>query len=134
MLWILALSLCLTIILGTLTTIPIIVAVILCFTVVFKNPWVFLAGILGGLFIDLFYLRILGSTSLFLVIFTFMVFLYQRRFEIQTLPFVFLACFVGSLLYLLIFDNNKILMQALINACIGVLLFKFVIPRVKMSP
>lgn len=120
---ILALVLFLTIV-STLTTIPIIVAVILCFIVVSKNPWVFLAAILGGLFIDLLMLRILGSTSLFLVIFTFMIFLYQRRFEIQTYPFVFIACFIGSIAYLRIFGGNQILIQSSTTSLLAFLLFK----------
>lgn len=123
MLLILAVVFFLTVALGTLTTIPVVVAVILCFTVVSKNPWVFLAAILVGLFIDLLNLRTLGSTSLFLVIFTFMIFLYQRRFEIQTVPFVFLACFIGSFVYLNVFGYNQVLLQALVNSIGAVMLF-----------
>lgn len=120
----LTLLFCLTIILSTLTTIPIIVAVILCFTVVSKNLKVFIAAVLGGLLIDVFLLRVLGSTSLFLVIFAFMIFLYQRRFEIHTLPFVFLACFIGSFFYLMVFGYDQVLIQALVNSAIAALLFK----------
>lgn len=121
---ILALVLCLTIVLGTLTTIPMIVAVIICFTVVFKNPWVFIAAILGGLFTDIFFLRTLGSTSLFLVIFVFMIFLYQRRFEIQTMPFVFIGTFLGSVIYLKIFGYDQIFLQSIASSLLAIFLFK----------
>ena len=124
MLWTIALVFFLTIILSSLTTIPITLGVILCFTVVSRNRGVFIAAFLGGLFIDLFFVRTLGVTSVFLVTFTFMIFLYQRRFEIRTAPFVFLACFIGSILYLLIFRYNYVFGQALTNSVIAVLLFK----------
>lgn len=124
MLLILALVLFLTIILSTLTTIPIIVSVILCLTVVSKNPKIFILAILGGLLIDVFSLRVLGSTSLFLIIFTFMIFLYQRRFEIQTHTFVFIGSFVGSILYLFIFENNQVLVQSLLSSLLAFFLFK----------
>lgn len=124
MLWILGLVFFLTIALSTLTTIPVIVAVILCLTVVSKNPKVFIAAFLGGFLIDIFMVRVLGITSLFLVTFTFMIFLYQRRFEIQTYPFVFLACFIGSVVYLKIFGYSSILIQALTASFLALFLFK----------
>ncbi len=125
MLLLFILILCLAIVLSLLTTVPIIVAVILCFTVFSKDPRVFIAAILGGLFIDYLYLRTQGSTSLFLVIFTFMIFLYQRKFEIQTASFVWFASFIGAILYLRIFGYNQILIQSLIASFLALFLFKF---------
>lgn len=130
--WVLTLFF-LAIILSVLSTIPIIVGVILCLTVISKNPWVFLAAILGGLFVDLLGLRTLGATSLFLVVFAFMIFLYQRRFEIQTVPFVFLACFIGSMVYLIVFGYNQILVQAVVSSVLAVLAFRLVSSRFKVS-
>lgn len=122
--WISIILFCLAIILSTITTIPIIVSVILCFTVVSKSPRVFIAAFLGGLILDFFFLRTLGVTSLFMVIFIFMIFLYQRRFEIRTIPFVFLSCFIGSFIYLVMVGYNQVLIQALSSSLISVLLFR----------
>ncbi|MBI2049575.1 hypothetical protein HYT32_01590 [Candidatus Roizmanbacteria bacterium] len=123
--WLLVLGTFLTIILSSLTTLPIIVVLVLYFTIVFKRSWVFIVAILGGLFIDHFMLMDLGATSLFLVTLTFMVFLYQRKFEIQTAPFVAIASFIGSVIYLKVFGHNYVLMQALVASLLAVLLFKF---------
>ena len=114
----------LTIILSTITTIPIIVSMLLCFTVIFRSPWVFVAALFGGLLVDVFLLRTFGITSLFLVILTFMIFLYQRRFEIQTVPFVFIASFIGSFIYLKMFGYSQILVQALAASLLALFLFK----------
>ncbi len=115
--------------LSTLTTIPIIVTLILNFAVVSKSQLVFSIAFLAGLVIDIFYLRILGSTSIFLVIFTFLIYMYQRKFEIQTIPFVAIASFVGSLVYLKVFGNSQVLIQSSISSVLAVLLFKFVMPN-----
>ena len=109
---------------STLTTIPIIVAVLLCYTVISRKPRVFLIALILGLLIDLFSLRILGTTALFLVIFAALILLYQRRFEIQTITFVFLSSFLGSIFYLEIFLHNFEVFQALICATFAVIIFK----------
>ena len=131
--WILIFVFVLTIILSPLTTVPIIVGVILCLAVVFRNRRVFIAAFLGGLFIDLLMVRALGETSLFLMIYTFMIYLYQRRFEIQTIPFVLIGSFVGSVGYLLIFQYDHVLWQAVANALIALLVFKYLIRNLKFS-
>lgn len=115
---------CLSIILSSFATIPFSLAVLVVSAVIFRKSWVFFAAFLLGLIIDLFQLRFLGQTALFFVIFVFLVFLYERKFETQTLAFVFFATFSGSLIYLLIFGYNNVLIQSIINAIIGVLFFK----------
>src|SRR3989344_3834439 len=122
--WIATLIFFLAVILSALTTIPVIVSMILCFTVVSKSSKIFILAILGGLLIDIFFLRTLGSTSLFLVIFTFMIFLYQRRFEIQTYAFVFMGTFLGSIIYLKIFGYDQILLQSLVSSLLALFLFR----------
>lgn len=66
----------------------------------------------------------MGGTALFLVIFTALIFLYQRRFEIQTAAFVGIAGFLGSLVYLAVFGYDNIFLQALVNALMSVLFFR----------
>ena len=68
--------------LETITTLPLVLIVLLCFSVVFKKPWVFVLAFFMGLILDLLQLRHLGQTSLFFIVFLIVVFMYDRRFKI----------------------------------------------------
>lgn len=125
MLLLFIISFLLTMLLSALTTIPLFIAIIVVATVIFKKPWIFFVAFLLGLFLDLFLLRPLGQTSLVFSIFILTVTLYERKFEAQTVIFVFFATFLGSLVYLNIFHYDNILLQSLISALSSVLLFKF---------
>jgi len=119
--------------LETITTLPLVLIVLLYLAIIFKRPMLFALAFFSGLFLDLFLLRILGQSSLFFAIFLVIVLLYERKFEIKTLPFVFIASFLGALFYLLTYGNDYIFVQALVSSVIAVLLFQFVILRIKMS-
>jgi len=108
-----------------ITTIPFSVGLLAVITILFKKSWVFFWAFGLGLFLDLILIRPLGYTSLVLTIFVLFVFLYERKFETQTLTFVFFSSFLGSLGYLIIFGYNIVLLQSFVSAAIGVLLFKF---------
>ena len=111
-------------ILSAITTIPLVLIMLLCLTIVFKRSMLFALAFFYGLFLDLFLVRPLGQTSLFFLIFLIIVLLYERKFEIKTVPFVFFASFLGSLGYLLIYRYEHVLWQALASALIAALLFK----------
>lgn len=113
-----------SIVFGALTTLPLALMALLCLTVIFKRPWIFVLAFFTGLFFDLSQVRILGQTSTFLLIFIFLLFLYERKFEIQSAPFVFFAGFLGSLGYLVVFGYNYVFWQALASALIAILIFK----------
>ncbi len=115
----------LTIAISGITTFPLVIVMLVCGTVIFQKSWMFFLAFFLGLIMDLFYLRSLGTTSLFLVIFISLIFLYQRKFEIQTLTFVFFSTLVGSVIYLMVFGYNNILLQAFVTAIVSILLFKF---------
>lgn len=115
----------LIVIFSGITTIPLAIALLVVATIVFKKSWVFFMAFGLGLFLDLILIRPLGYTSLILSTSVFLVWLYERKFETQTLTFVFISTFLGSLVYLNIFHYNNILSQSFINAFISILLFKF---------
>jgi hypothetical protein len=116
----------LTIIISGITTIPFSVGLLVLSAVIFRKSWVFFLALGLGLFLDLIMMRILGYSSLILTILVFLVFLYERKFEIQTAAFVFISTFLGSLLYLKIFDFQQIFLQSLINALFTVIFFKLI--------
>jgi len=114
-------------ILSTITTLPFILIVLLCFSVVFKTRWIFVLAFFAGLYLDIIFVRILGQSSIFFIIFIFLLFLYERKFEIQSIPFVFFASFLGSAGYLFMVNSNYIFMQAVVSSIFAVLIFKFLI-------
>lgn len=115
--------------LTAITTLPFVLVVLLLLTILFKKSWIFVLAFFAGLFLDILLMRLLGESSVFFLIFIFIIFLYDRKFEIQSVPFVFLSSFLGVLLYLLIFDNNYVFGQALVSSVVSVLLFKLLSRR-----
>ena len=113
-----------TIILSGITTIPFSIGLLAVSAVMFKKSWVFFAALGLGLFLDLISIRHWGYTGLIFVIFVFLIRLYERKFETQTATFVFIATFLGSLIYLRIFDYQQVFLQSLINSLFAILFFK----------
>src|SRR3990167_5384478 len=109
-----------TLLQASITTLPLVILFFLIVAVVTKKTWVFPAAFLTGLVLDVLLLNPMGKTSLFLVIFLFIVLLYDKKFDIQTFPFVFLASFIGSLIYFIaILHIPNIFTQAIISAVIS---------------
>ncbi len=109
--------------LQTITTIPIVLTVLLMSYIFSKESWVFLAAFLSGILLDVITLGTLGESSLFFILFLFLVDLYEKKFEIQTLSFVLLSSFFGSLGYLLLFGYNAVLITAIASTCLSAFFF-----------
>jgi len=114
----------LTIAVSGITAIPFSIGLLAVTTVLFKKSWVFFLAFGLGLFLDLIMLRPLGCTSLIFAAFVFLIRLYERKFETQTTIFVFISSFLGSLIYLEVFDYQQILLQSLTNSLFAILFFK----------
>jgi cell shape-determining protein MreD len=115
-----------TIIVSGITTIPFSIGLVILSAVLFRKSWVFFLALILGLFLDLGMMRILGYSSLILTFIVLMVFLYEKKFETQTVPFVFISIFLGSMLFLKIFGYQQLILQALANSLLGVLVFKII--------
>lgn len=109
---------------SSITTIPIVLSIILILYIFTKSPWVFLAAFISGLFLDIFSVRTLGQTSLFLITFLFIITLYERKFEIATNYFVLFSSFFGSLIFLIIFGYNYAFPAALASSIFAFLTFR----------
>jgi cell shape-determining protein MreD len=109
---------------SSLTNLPIVLLVLLCITVFSKDYFVFLIAFIFGLLIDLLSFRNLGLSSIFYIVFIYLVFLYQSKFEITTKNFILVASYFGSFLYLLLcgFISNLIL-EPLVSTILGLILF-----------
>ena len=108
---------------GTATTFPLVLLLLLIFYIVKRDLWIFFAAFIAGIFLDVISVRTLGESSIFFILFLFVIALYEGKFEIQTLPFVAIASFLGSLTYLLLFGYNFVLQQALVSSLLSVLFF-----------
>jgi hypothetical protein len=117
--------------LGAIATFPFALISLLSLTILFRRSWVFPLAFSTGLFLDISQVRPLGASSIFFIVFIFMLFLYARKFEIQTMPFVIFSSFLGSLGYLLVFSYNHVFEQALLSSLIAVLLFKILSSKFK---
>jgi cell shape-determining protein MreD len=108
---------------GTVTSLPLVLVCLLCLTIQRRDGSVFIFALLAGFILDVLSLRAIGSASLFFVVFVFLLLLYQRKYEIDSYPFVGFATFFGSLLFMLLFDGGINLLQVLICTGIGLLVF-----------
>ena len=107
---------------GTVTALPLVLLCLICMTIVMRGSWIFFFAFIAGIFLDTFALRQLGEASIFLLSVIFLILLYQRKYEINSYPFVFIASFLSSLLYLFTFDYGGAIILASASAVIGVLL------------
>ena len=120
----LLLLLCISVLLeGTVTTLPLVFVCLLCLTILQRNALIFFFAFVSGIFLDVFALRPLGETSIFLLTVTLLIILYQRKYEINSYPFVIIASFLGSFAFLFIFGYSDAFLQAGLCALIAIVLF-----------
>ncbi len=112
---------------GVLTTIPVTLCMLLLGYLVKKDPGIFVVAFFAGIVLDIVLVRNIGQDSLFFVVFLFVIFLYERKFEVKTIPFTFFASFFGSFFYLL-FVGEASALQSVVAALFASILF-FIIQR-----
>lgn len=108
---------------SSITTLPLVFLTLLCFAVLTRKEWIFVIAFIAGLALDALSFRALGQSSLYFILYIFLVFLYEKKFEISTKYFIFIASFLGSFGFLIIFSYNNLVLQSLISSIIGVLIF-----------
>jgi len=108
---------------SSVTTLPLVFLTVLCLAVLTSKEWIFVIAFIAGVLLDALSFRALGQSSLYFILYIFLVFLYERRFEISTKYFIFIASFLGSFGFLIIFSYNNLILQSLMSSIIGVLIF-----------
>jgi hypothetical protein len=108
---------------ATVTTVPLLLIFMTVVLVLRRRLWVFGLAFLGGLILDALKVHELGGMSIFFVVWLFFILLYERKYEIATVQFVFVSLFFGSLLYLWIFGYSDLFLQSIGAALIGVIIF-----------
>ncbi len=96
-----------------ITTLPLVLLIILFASVVIKKNEMFALAFFSGLILDIMSFGRIGLSSLYFTLFVFIIFLYQKKFEIETLHFVAIFSFFGSLGYLWIEGVSYFFLQSL---------------------
>lgn len=108
---------------GSVTTIPLVLILLINLAIAAKDSSVFLIAFVCGLILDVMLGNTLGITSIFYMSIIVVIFLYERKFDIQTYPFVFFSSFLGSFLYLILFGARFVFLQSLFTAAVSILFF-----------
>lgn len=104
---------------SSLTTLPLVLLALLCLAVARRKPWIFVLAFLTGIGLDILLVRTVGLSSLFFLIFLFIILLYERKYEIRTLPFVMITSFVGTLFYGLLFTLPSLFLQSVLSSLVA---------------
>ena len=80
------------------SSLPFGLIVLFVLLVIKKDPYIFVAAFIFGILLDIFLLRIIGSTAVFYMAFLFFVNLYEKKIESENVFFVVVFTFLGSLL------------------------------------
>lgn len=124
MFFVLILALLISILLeSTVMTLPLAFILLLCYSVLKRTDKVFISAFFTGIFLDIFTVRTLGSTSIYFLIVFAIVLLYQRKYEIVSYPFVAVSTFVGSYLYLRLIADSESLTLPGISMIIALMIF-----------
>ena len=118
------LLLCLAIILeSTITTLPLVFIVLFFSAVVFDTPALFVWSFLSGLVLDTLLFQPLGESSIFFLACLALAWLYERKFEIRSIPFMLVFSFLGSMGYIWLFGGSDIFLQGVLSAGVGLGIF-----------
>ncbi len=108
----------------SLTTLPLIVGVLILLAVIFRKSWVLVFAFLTGLIFDILTLRTIGTTSAFLTVMIFLIFVYENKFETESPLFVFVSTFLSSILFLIFLGFGNVFLQAFIVSSVCTLSFR----------
>lgn len=101
---------------SSITTLPLTLLILLFASVATRSNNIFGLAFLSGLALDLLSFRTIGISSIYFTCFIFVIFLYQKKFEIQTLHFIIIFSFLGSLGYLILIGANNFFIQSIFSA------------------
>lgn len=107
----------------TVSSVPLVLLSILLFAILYKESWIFPAAFLMGILLDILLFQTVGIRSIFFVVILGAVFLYQRKFEIQSLPFVGIATFLIAALYGSIFGLGYPVLIAVVSSIFAGIIF-----------
>lgn len=118
----------------TVVALPLVLLSLLFLVVLFQEYWIFLVACIMGVCIDVLTFRPLGVSSIFFILTLGVIFLYKRKYEIQSLPFVSIFTTIASMLYLSLSGISSPLLQGIVSGVLaGGIFFLFTKVSVKHS-
>lgn len=109
---------------GSLLSFPLCFVFLTNFAIKEKNLQVFPLAFFLGLILDAFYIKTLGTTSLFFLVFLFALFSYSRKFEIDHASFIFVSSFLGGMGLFLLAGDSGIILKSFLVSVFSVLISK----------
>lgn len=117
---------------STIIKAPLVLALIVAISSLEKVEAVFFVAFLAGLMLDIISFSSPGLRSLFFVSLVFMIYFYERKFEINNLFFVLFASIVGSSIYTAIFYPSPFfVVQILVGVSFSLLVFRLLSGKVR---
>lgn len=108
---------------ATVTTLPVLLCLLVVISIHEKSNKIFVLAFISGIILDVMRVDPIGLRSIFYIIFLFLIFLYERKFETDSWPFVLVAVFLGSIIYMPLFGSENILLQSVAAGGFSVLFF-----------
>lgn len=108
---------------GSVTTLPVTLVVLVLLYCLFKEDLVFLLATVSGVILDVLLVRSVGGSSMFYLFVLFLLFLYQRKFEIDSYYFVFFALFISLCIYLYFFSFSLSISGLIFTTFLGTSVF-----------
>lgn len=116
---------------GSIFAFPLVLMVLTLLYCSYRTEWIFLVAFASGILLDIFLVRPVGITSSFFLIFLFLIFLYQKKFEVTSPYFVFLSLFLGSFAYYIFFRNGSFI-SSVVCSMGGAFLF-FLLQKIRKT-
>ncbi len=104
---------------GTVTSLPLVLVALILLAINLAKTDVFLIAFLSSMLLDVFLVRATGLTGIFYLCILLLIFLYNKKYETQTLVFILLATALSSTLYLFIFPAPDIFLQVIISTLLA---------------
>ncbi len=108
---------------STFINLPLVFILLVVFCILKKSGYVFLSAFLAGILLDLTAVRFPGTSSIFFLLVLLMIMLYQRKYEINSYPFILVSSFVGTYMYLIIFNKHANLLQPFLCTILALVLY-----------
>jgi len=109
----------------TFSSLPFTVIVLILMLFFKKDDYIYYVFFIVGFLMDILLLRNLGLTSFFYLCTIGVVYLYRRKFETTSFPFVVFISFFSSFFYLLMFSDKLIFLQSVFSMFVSIISFMF---------
>lgn len=108
-----------------MTSLPLVLAVLLILATQIRSNDIFFIGFSAGVILDVLLLRPLGETSVFFLMTLFLMFMYEKKYEVGSVLFITMFTFIASSIYFMIFPAPQRWIQIVTITLLAFLGFYF---------